>query len=107
MTDYTPTTERVRQRWLEAYEYERDMPGRIRERYPDEVLAMFDRWLAAHDAEIVATGQRAVDAHMQKIAHRVMDVFEEADEDTLADDIMQDIFAAVGIVEVFTNGDET
>ena len=49
MSEYTPTTWRVRQRWLEAYEYERDMPGKIREKYPDEVLAQFDRWLTEHD----------------------------------------------------------
>lgn len=51
-SDYTPTTERVRQRWLEAYEYERDMPGKIRVRYPDEVLAQFDCWLAEHDRQV-------------------------------------------------------
>ena len=50
--EYTPTTERVRQRWLEAYEYERDMPGKIREKYPDEVLAQFDRWLVEHERQV-------------------------------------------------------
>lgn len=52
MSEYTPTTERVRLRWLEAYEYERDMPGKIRERYADEVLAQYDRWLAEHDRQV-------------------------------------------------------
>ena len=53
MTDYTPTTERirefyVRQRFQSEIYAGRPAPG-IWERY-----AEFDRWLAAHDAEVRA-----------------------------------------------------
>ena len=66
MSKYTPTTERVRQRWLEAYEYERDMPGKIREKYPDEVLAQFDRWLTEHDRVVAERAWDEAIRHQQK-----------------------------------------
>ena len=45
--DYTPSDVRVRQVWQEFAE----MKGS--KRYPDEVFAQFDRWLAAHDAALL------------------------------------------------------
>ena len=47
------------------------------------------------------TAQQVIDEHMQKVAHRVMDVFENADEDTTADDIMPEVFAAIGLTQTF------
>lgn len=47
--------------------------------------------------------QARVDEHMQKLAHRVMDVFEEAEDDASALDVMPDVFAAIGLVESFTH----
>lgn len=41
--------------------------------------------------------QLIIDAHMQKVAHRVMDVFENADEDALAEEVMEDVLSAIGI----------
>lgn len=66
----------------------------------------FDRWLAAHDAELAEKGQSVIDEHMRKVSHRVMDVFEAADEETLADEIMTEVFAAIGLVEAFTGPDQ-
>lgn len=45
--------------------------------------------------------QEVIDSHIRGMIHRVMDVFENADEDTLADEIMEDVFEAMGLVEVF------
>jgi hypothetical protein len=109
MTDheYTPTTGLVRGSYT---------AGGISKPYymggkeqAEEGHAEFDRWLTAHDAELTErvraeqreTDQKASDEHMQKIAHRVMDVFENADEDDTADDVMQDVFAAIGLTEAF------
>jgi hypothetical protein len=47
------------------------------------------------------TPQQIIDEHMVKVSHRVMDVFENADEDALAEDVMPDIFEAIGLVENF------
>lgn len=57
------------------------------------------------------TPQQIIDEHMQKVAHRVISVFEEADEDATADEVMEDVFWAIGLVESFThehqNGDQS
>ena len=58
----------------------------------------------AENARLTAqlqAAQEASDDHMQKLAHRVMDVFGNADEDALAEEIMQDVFAAIGLTEAF------
>ena len=52
------------------------------------------------------TAQQVIGEHMRKIAHRVMDVFENADEDTTADEIMPQVFAAIGLVQAFGAGVE-
>ena len=39
--------------------------------------------------------------HMQQVAHRVMDVFENADQDALAEEVMADVFAAIGLAQAF------
>jgi hypothetical protein len=46
--------------------------------------------------------QELINAHMRTIAHRVIDVFENAEDDALAEDVMQEVFAAIGLVEAFT-----
>lgn len=51
--------------------------------------------------QMATDAQQVIDAHMQKIAHRVMDVFERADEDTTADEIMADVFTAIGLSQAF------
>lgn len=53
------------------------------------------------DTHMQKIAQHVIDTHMQKISHRVMDVFEKASEDTLADEIMTDVFAAIGLTEAF------
>ena len=51
MTDYTPTTEQVRNGWIDNGTHE-ERDG-----------AEFDRWLAAHDAQVAAKALRdAADA---------------------------------------------
>lgn len=45
--------------------------------------------------------QKASDEYMQKLAHRVMDVFENADDEDTADDVMPQVFAAIGLAEAF------
>lgn len=39
--------------------------------------------------------------HLRGIASAVIDVFEDLDEDTLAGDIMQDVFKAIGLTEIY------
>ena len=50
MTEYTPTTEVVRLQHTGGWHVE-SIPGR-------NALAEFDRWLAAHDAEVAANALR-------------------------------------------------
>lgn len=50
MTEYTPTTAEVREAWLTAEYEERDHTTS-----DDDLRAEFDRWLAAHDAEVRAS----------------------------------------------------
>jgi hypothetical protein len=71
----------------------------------DVWVAEFFRALVAERDEAqgkLAQVQPTIDAHMQQVAHRVMDVFEKADEDALAEEIMQEVFTAIGLVESFT-----
>jgi hypothetical protein len=49
----------------------------------------------------MSSPQEIIDRHMRQVAQRVIDVFENADEDATADDIMQDVFEAIGLVEAF------
>lgn len=53
MSDYTPSAERVRQAYLEHYEFRRAAPGNGGKlnKYPDELETEFDRWLASVKAE--------------------------------------------------------
>ena len=53
MSDYTPTTEEVRDGYGAAYWYESDR---------DEVRKRegFDRWLTQHDAEITAQAEKRI-----------------------------------------------
>lgn len=50
MTEHTPTTEEVREHWRSAWH----------PRNPEASDASFDRWLAAHDAEVRAQGHHVV-----------------------------------------------
>ena len=43
--------------------------------------------------------QAAIDDHMRALAQRVIDVFEDADEDALAEGVMSDVFSAIGLLE--------
>ena len=52
MTDYTPTTEEVREEYVYGAQ-EVDLDDRVVVSF-DEADARFDRWLAAHDAEVKA-----------------------------------------------------
>lgn len=56
---YTPTTNGIRNRYLWWYEAQRDRSPSKFGKYPDQVLAEFDRWLAEHDAEIWDEGLAA------------------------------------------------
>ena len=58
MSEYTPTTNGVRNRYLWWYEAQQDRRPSNFTKYPDEVLAEFDRWLEAHDAEVRAEFQK-------------------------------------------------
>ena len=51
MTDYTPTTEEVRNGWVEVQNAW--WPG-CPDNWDDLKAAEFDRWLSKHDAQIVA-----------------------------------------------------
>jgi hypothetical protein len=48
MGEYTPTTEEVREQWREQWSYNHEQNGK------EQRDAQFDRWLAEHDAELVA-----------------------------------------------------
>lgn len=48
MSDYTPTTEEVRD-WIAWSDQPRDRFGG-----PESAAEAFDRWIAAHDAEVLA-----------------------------------------------------
>lgn len=61
MTDYTPTTDRVR----EVYTFAGSSAG------PGASAAQFDRWLAAHDAEVRAEATAVTD-DMVKAAVRAV-----------------------------------
>lgn len=79
--------------------------ARIRQRQPDStnrenVILELDDEIARLMATIRAAQQQA-DIHAQQLAHRVMDVFENADEDALAEDIQADIYAAIGLQQAF------
>jgi len=52
MSDYTPTTETVRGRYVLATVNDLRFPGSAS--YEARLLAEFDRWLAEHDAALVA-----------------------------------------------------
>ena len=51
MSDYTPTTDEVREVW-QYDQQEVDMEGWVTVSF-DEAGQSFDRWLTAHDAEVV------------------------------------------------------
>lgn len=61
MTDYTPTTDEVR----EYYGYGTFENG--------EDIAQFDNWLQAHNAEIWEQGAQAVRDRMEEFNDRAMD----------------------------------
>ena len=63
MSGYTPTTEEVREAWLTAEHEERD-PFSTSD---DDLRAEFDRWLAAHDAEILEKAAQRVEALEPKL----------------------------------------
>jgi len=52
MTDYTPTTAEVRERFIDGFPMDTWAVAR------DECGRDFDRWLAQHDAEVAATALR-------------------------------------------------
>lgn len=52
MSEYTPTTEEVRDKWASCVEEFGTSRGMHLDY--DDALAAFDRWLAAHDAEVAA-----------------------------------------------------
>lgn len=53
MSDYTPTTEDVKQRYW-ASRYGTDAVIRVMPQAKSMFSSEFDRWLAAHDAEVLA-----------------------------------------------------
>jgi hypothetical protein len=61
-----------------------------------EALALFQQPTPSADE-----AQARIDQHMQQVAHRVMDVFENADEDDLAEDVQQQVYAAIGLLPAF------
>ncbi len=85
MTEYTPKTENVRL----GYAYRRNLPED--ERHHPGLLAEFDRWLAAHDAEVRAgvvtdlkmmndsedeTSRARVDAALEAFRNLPLDMWE-------------------------------
>ena len=68
----------------------------------DPEIAAFRAGFHMGVAQAQRAGDAAVEAHMKKLAHRVMDVFENADDDALADEIMPAVFEAIGLVDAFT-----
>lgn len=46
MSDFVPTTDQVRRGWLELAVWKESS------KYPEDVLAEFDRWLSAHDEQV-------------------------------------------------------
>lgn len=75
---YTPSTVRVRQVWEEFAE----MKGSTK--YPDELFAEFDRWLAAHDADVKAEAWDAAIESAYQIINRRNGTY-EAGIDLLAE----------------------
>ena len=51
--EYTPTTNGLRNRYLWWYEAQQERQPSKFTKYPDEVLAEFDRWLAGLRAEVI------------------------------------------------------
>ncbi|GAA4774449.1 hypothetical protein [Microbacterium gilvum] len=80
-------------------------PGRGAGEVDDEALRArrrdVDAILSRFDVTPKGQAQGVIDAHMRQVAHRVMDVFQNADEDALADEVMADVFTAIGLVEAF------
>jgi len=74
-----------------------------------EWLAWQDNHPDADEATFAAGWNKAI-AHATRVqtefekkrAHAVIGVFEDAEDDALADDIMEEVFAAMRIVETFT-----
>jgi len=58
---YTPTTEEMRGSWVEAMaEVGRDDHGLPWEQGKAKALEAFDRWLAAHDAQVLRDAATAI-----------------------------------------------
>lgn len=57
--------------------------------------------VAAAVPHLTSASQLVIDEHMQQVAHRVMDVFGKADDDALAEEVLADVFTAIGLTEAF------
>lgn len=81
MTNYTPTTEDVRDVWLDAMTETSEYFDALR---PAEALARFDRWLETHDREVAAKALEDAAAHLPFTYMGVGATWHQAQEALLA-----------------------
>ena len=71
MSDYTPTTEQVREAWSDRYSSEWGFAYREETEMYD---AEFDRWLAQHDAEVAEKEKQRIVAAIFDEQQRLLEI---------------------------------